>query len=339
MIKEKLFTLAKNSSAPGQEFSTASVAAEMLSEYMAVRTDNLGNIVGEKDGTGTHFLLDAHLDSIGMIVTSVEENGFLRVDKCGGIDIRTISAHDVVVHGKEDLFGVVTSTPPHLASGDSKTASGFEELMIDTGIDGDKIFSLVSPGDRVTLKTPYNEMTEGVVSGAYFDNKAGVCSILRCLEILKEHNCKNKITVLFSAQEEAGLIGAKAGGFNCDAQKCICVDVSFAKTAQTPKNITATLGGGTMIGFAPILDYEMSRQLETLAKDKNIPYQLEVMSSSTGTNSDVLAVSAGGKKTALLSVPLKNMHTGVEMINICDIESTAQLMAEYILSFGGAENA
>ncbi len=338
-IKETLFELAKESSAPGQEYCVAPVAEKLLSDYMSVTTDNLGNVVGYKEGNGTHFLLDAHLDSIGMIVTAVEKNGFLRVDKCGGIDVRTIAAQDVIVHGREDLFGVVTSTPPHLASGDGKKASGFDEIMIDTGIDGDRIFSLVSPGDRVTLKTQYNEMVNGTLSGAYFDNKAGVCAILRCLEILKEKDCKNEITVLFSAQEEAGLVGARAGGFNCNAEKCFCVDVSFAKTNATPKNITAALGEGTMIGFAPILNYEMSRQLESLAKEKNIPYQLEIMSSSTGTNADVIAVSAGGKKTALLSLPLKNMHTGVEMINPDDIEYTAQLMAEYIFTYGGADNA
>lgn len=338
-IKETLIKLASASSAPGQEYCVAPLAEEMLSSHMPVTTDNLGNVVGHKEGEGIHFLLDAHLDSIGMIVTSVEKNGFLRVDKCGGIDIRTISAQDVIVHGKEDLYGVVTSTPPHLASGDGKKASDFDEIMIDTGIDGDRIFSLVSPGDRVTLRASYNEMANGVVSGAYFDNKAGVCAILRCLEILEEKKCKNEITVLFSAQEEVGRVGAKAGGFNCEADECICVDVSFAKTNATPKNINATLGGGTMIGFAPILSYEMSRRLEEIAKEKNIPYQLEIMSSSTGTNADVIATSAHGKKTALLSFPLKNMHTCVEMINPDDIEATAQLMAEYIITCGGADNA
>lgn len=339
MIKETLIALAKASSAPGQEYLVAPVVEDMLGEYMSVTTDNLGNVVGEKDGEGTHFLLDAHLDSIGMIVTGVEKNGFLRVDKCGGVDIRTVTAQQVVVHGKEDIFGIVSSTPPHLTSGDGKKAPGFDEIMIDTGIDGDKIFSLVSPGDRVTFDFPYLNMENGNISGAYFDNKAGVCAILRCLEILKERNCRNKLTVLFSAQEEAGLVGAVAGGFNCDADECICVDVSFAKSNGTPKNVTATLGGGTMIGFAPILNYEMSRYLESLAKEKNIPYQLEIMSSSTGTNADVIAVSSHGKKTALLSFPLKNMHTGVEMINPDDIEATARLMAEYILSKGGDGNA
>ncbi len=339
MIKETLITLAKASSAPGQEYLVAPVAEKMLKEYMDVTVDNMGNVIGEKDGTGIHFLLDAHLDSIGLIVTGVEKNGFLRVDKCGGVDIRTVAAQQVTVHGKEDIFGVVTSTPPHLASDDGKKAPGFEEIFIDTGIDGDRIFSLVSPGDRVTFDFPYNETVNGNLTGACFDNKAGVCAILRCLEILKERNCKNKLTVLFSAQEETGLTGAVAGGFNCDADECICVDVSFAKSNSTPKNITAVLGEGTMIGFAPILNHEMSRELEALAKEKNIPYQLEVMSSTTGTNADVIAVSKNGKKTALLSFPLKNMHTGVEMINPLDIEYTAQLMAEYILSKGGAENA
>lgn len=338
-IKETLIELAKASSAPGQEYSVAPLAEKKLSQYMPVTTDNLGNVVGHKAGEGKHFLLDAHLDSIGMIVTAVEENGFLRVDKCGGIDIRTIAARDVIVHGREDLFGIVTSVPPHLASGDGKKAAGFDEIMIDTGIDGDRIFSLVSPGDRVTLKAQYCEMANGTLSGAYFDNKAGVCAVLRCLEILKEADCKNEITVLFSAQEEAGLVGATAGGFNCDADECICVDVSFAKTNATPKSITASLGEGTMIGFAPVLNYEMSRQLEALAKENNIPYQLEIMSSSTGTNADVIAVSAKGKKTALLSFPLKNMHTAVEVIDPDDIEATAQLMAKYILTHGGADNA
>lgn len=334
-IKDTLIELAEASSAPGQEYSVAPLAEKMLSEYMSVTTDAMGNVVGYKAGSGKHFLLDAHLDSIGMIITAVEGNGFLRVDKCGGIDVRTISAQDVIVHGRNDLFGVVTSTPPHLSSGDGKKAPGFDELMIDTGIDGDRIFSLVAPGDRVTLKAQYNEMANGTLSGAYFDNKAGVCAILRCLEILKEKNCENQITVLFSAQEEAGLVGARAGGFSCDADECICVDVSFAKTNATPKSITSSLGKGTMIGFAPILNYEMSRRLEALAKEKNIPYQLEIMSSSTGTNADVIAVSAHGKKTALLSFPLKNMHTAVEVIDPDDIESTAQLMAEYILTYGG----
>lgn len=300
---------------------------------MPARVDALGNIIGENNGTGRNILLDAHLDCIGMVVTKIEDGGFLRVDRCGGVDIRTLAAHDVEIHGKETVYGVVTSIPPHLAK-DSRDAADFDTLMIDTGL-GDKAKDIISLGDRVTFKTPYRELLGGNVSGAYFDDKAGVCAILRCLEILKENKCNKKVSVLFSAQEETGGSGAAAAGFNSDAQEFISVDVSFAKTASTPKSITAALGGGTMIGIAPVLNNGMSSVLQMIAKQQKIPYQLEVMGGRTGTNADKIAVSRGGKRAALLSIPLKNMHTPVEVVNLEDIEATAQLMAYYIMNNGG----
>lgn len=333
-IKNTLFALCRASSTGGDESFTAPKIIELLEEYMPAEADALGNITGENNGEGENILLTAHLDSIGMIVTGIEKNGFIRVDKCGGVDIRTLAAHDVTIHGRESVFGVVTSTPPHLAK-DNKSAADFDEMLIDTGIADDKINDIISLGDRVTFRTPYNEMQGNNLSGAYFDDKAGICAILRCLEILKENNCKKKVSVLFATREETGSAGAIAGGFNTDAEKCIAVDVSFAKAKNTPGIITATLGGGTMIGIAPALDNGMSSALKAIAKQNNILYQTEIMGGATGTDADRIAVSKGGKRTALLSIPLKNMHTPVEIVNLDDIESTANLMAQYIMNNGG----
>lgn len=330
-----LISLSQISATAGQEYITAPVVLDLLQKYMPAHVDAMGSVIGEKDGRGCHYLLDAHLDSIGLIVTSVEENGFLRVDKCGGADVRVLAAQEVTVHGKENLYGVITCVPPHLLKDEGKKAAGFDELMIDTGLDGKKAKELVKPGDRVTFNSYCGKMLGSVLRGAYFDDKAGVCAILRCLEILDENNCDKKITVLFSSQEETGGTGAAAAGFSCDAEKCISVDVSFAKTADTPREITASLGKGVMIGVSPALSYPMSCELQALAKSRNIPYQLEIMPSSTGTNADSLAVSSGGKKAALLSIPIKNMHTAVETVSLDDIESAARLMAEYILNDGG----
>ncbi len=334
-LKKTLFELARSSGTAGQEYLTAPKAAELLGQFMPVHVDAMGNVVGENDGEGCHYLLDAHLDSIGLAVTCVENNGFLRVDKCGGADLRTLAAHEVTVHGKEDVYGVITSVPPHISKQDSKKAAGFDEIMIDTGLDGEKAKELISPGDRVTFAGYYDDMLNNTLRGAYFDDKAGICAILRCLEILKEKNCRKKITVLFSAMEETGGSGAAAAGFSCEAEKSISVDVSFAKTADTPKEITAQLGKGTMIGISPVLNYSMSREMQAIAEKKEIPFQLEIMPGSTGTNADELAVCAGGKKAALLSIPMKNMHTPVEIVSLDDIESTAMLIAEYILNDGG----
>lgn len=336
-IKNTLFSLAKAVGISGQEEAAANEAMRLLQKYMSARTDSLGNVIGKKEGSGNGILLDAHLDTIGLVVTSVHENGFLHVDKCGGADIRTLCAHDVTVHGKKDIYGVITSTPPHLMKDAGKKAPEFCDIMIDTGIDGDKIFELVSPGDRVSFSTPYREMQNGILCGAYFDNRAGISTVLRALEILEEKNYGGKIEVLFSSREEVGGSGASAAGFNSSAQECICFDVSFAKTAATPKSVTAQQSKGVMIGFSPILDYPMCRNLEKIAKEKNIDFQYEIMPDSTGTNADHIATSAGGKKTALLSLPIKNMHTGAETVSLKDIESAARLTAEYIIS-GGDKN-
>lgn len=333
-IKNTLFALCRASSTAGDEGFTAPKAAELLNEFMTAQADALGNITGETDGDGDGILLTAHLDSIGMIVTGIEKNGFIRVYKCGGVDIRTLAAHDVEIHGKESVYGVITSTPPHLAK-DNKTAADFDEMLVDTSLSDDEINDIIRLGDRVTFRTPYREMLGNNLSGAYFDDKAGVCAILRCLEILKENNCKKKVSVLFSTREETGSSGAVAGGFNSCAKECIAVDVSFAKTKDTPSNITAALGGGTMIGIAPALDNGMVSALKAVAKQNNIAFQLEIMGGATGTDADKIAVSKGGKRTALLSIPLKNMHTPVEVVNLDDIEATAELMAQYIMNNGG----
>lgn len=333
-IKNTLFALCMAASSAGDEERTSACVLEMLKEFMPARADGNGNIIGENSGEGKNILLTAHLDTIGMVVTKIEENGFLRVDKCGGVDIRTLAAHDVVIHGSKDVYGVVTSTPPHLAK-DGKTAADFDEMLIDTGIPDNEINDIIKIGDRVSFLTSYNQMLGDNVSGAYFDNNAGVCSILRCLEILRERGCNRKVTVLFAAQEETGHSGAVSFGFECDAEECIVVDVSFAKDSGTPKNITASLGGGVMIGTAPVLNRGMSCTLLDIAKQEKIPYQQEIMGGATGTDSEALAVSRGGKRTALLSVPLRNMHTPVEVVNLKDIESTAQLMAQYVINSGG----
>ena len=335
-IKATLFQLSNAAGTAGQTSDALPLLHTLLEPYMTTKTDTLGNVVGTQDGVGTHILLEAHMDVIGMVVTAVEENGFLRVAPCGGVDVRCLAAHDVTVHGKEKLFGVVTSVPPHLLQEESDKAADFDTLLVDTGLDGDRAQSLVSVGDRVTLRSLCWTMHGGeLVSGAYTDDMAGVCVILRCLEILQTQNHRHKLTVLFSQMEETGGSGALTGGFACDAPVSLSVDVSFAKTADTPKTVTATLGGGVMIGIAPILDYAMSRTLQSLAEQKQIPYQMEIMADATGTDADALAVNRGGRRAALLSVPQKNMHTPVEMVSLADIEAAAQLMAAYIMQDGG----
>jgi len=301
---------------------------------MPVKTDTLGNIVGYSDGGGTHILLDAHLDRIGMIVTSVDDCGFVKAAPCGGVDRRVLPAAEVIILGKEKIFGVVTSTPPHLSKG-GKEVPDFDAFSVDTGFCGDKAKELISAGDRILLISNQRELLGGRISSAALDNRAGVAAILRCLEMLeyKKYDCK--LTVLFSVQEETTGGGAKTGSYSSDADESITVDVSFAAAPGVPVEKSAPLGSGVMIGFAPTLNREMSTELARLAADNSIPCSRDVMGGVTGTNAESIAFSKGGKRAALLSIPLRNMHTPVEVCDLADIENTARLMCAYILNKGG----
>jgi len=336
-LQSLIFGLTAETGAAGSERAAAAFARDKLSKFMPAAIDALGSVTGELEGSGPHILLDAHIDQISMIVTSIDDDGFLKVDKCGGMDIRILAAHEVTVWGKKPLFGVVTSTPPHLAKKeDDKKAKSIDEIAIDIGLPKEKAAELVRLGDRVTLEGKSRKLLGNRICSPCLDDRAGVASILRCLEILKnkKHNCR--ISVLFSVQEETGGCGAKTGGFAAAADESIAVDVSFAMAPDMRREECADIGKGPMLGISPTLDYEMGKTLERIAKSSNIPFQFEIMGGGTGTNADAIQVSGNGTKMALLSIPLKNMHTGIEILDLEDVENLAKLMAEYILERGGA---
>ncbi len=321
----------------GAENEAAKVAAALLSKYMPVKIDTLGSVTGSTGEGETHVLLDAHLDQIGLVVTAIDEDGFLKVTKCGGADIRVLAAAEVTVHGREKLFGVITSTPPHLSKpDDANKAKGFDDIAVDIGMNAENAKKLVSPGDRITFNGSFLRMLGSRVSSPSIDDRAGVAAILRCLEILEDKKLDCKISVMFSVQEETGGSGAQTGAFAANADEAIAVDVSFASAPGVSSEKYAVLGGGTMIGYGPSLDFEMSRKLAEIAENKKIPNQPEVMGRKTGTNCDEIQVAGKGVKTALLSIPLRNMHTAAELCDLEDIESTARLMAEYIIERSGS---
>ena len=336
---EILERLTSRSGTPGSESEAAQTARELLQKYLPTHLDALGSVIGDTGAQGEKILLDAHLDQIGMVVTAVDEKGFVKVAKCGGADPLVLAAAEVIVHGKQDLYGVVTSTPPHLSKDGEKKACDFDEIAVDIGMKKDEADRIVSPGDRITFVGQLKRMLDKRVCGASLDDRSGVASILRCLEILGDRVRTMPVRVQFSVCEETGGSGATTGGYSAEAYESIAVDVSFAKAPGSPDDVRAELGKGTMVGFAPTLNREMSLRLKKIAEDNNIKYQNEVMGGRTGTNADEICTAGAGTRCALLSIPLRNMHTAAEVIDLDDVEGTAQLMAAYILGRGGVQNA
>ncbi len=277
--------------------------------------------------------MDAHIDEVGLVVTYITDEGFLKVAGSGGLDRRILTAQQVVVYGKKNLTGVVTSIPPHLQK-DGNSLPDVGDIYIDIGYSKKQAQELVSQGDRVCFSSSALSMLNGRFAAKSLDNRAGMAAILYALELVKDRLLNCRVAVLFSAQEETSGAGAVTATFDMSPDFAISVDVSFALTPDDKVEKCGEMGGGVMIGVSPILDKDMSDEMIHLAKEKGIKHQLEIMGSKTGTNADGIAISKSGVRTALLSVPLKYMHTPVEVVDLEDIKATGELMAQYLLNFG-----
>ncbi len=327
----------------GDEFPASETAAELIKPYAeSVGTDDMGNVVAvikkPKDGEKT-ILLDAHIDRIGLIVTQICDGGFLRVDKCGGVDVKALAAQSVRVHAQKPLYGVVTAMPPHLQSAkDMEKAFTLDELFVDLGMSKEQAEKTVRPGDRVTALYESAELPNGRFTASAVDDRAGVASLIAAAEIISKSDTGCGVTALFSAQEETGERGAAAASVRIDYDEVIAVDVSFAFTPDSQKHKCGVMGKGAMIGVSSTLTKEISDDFVTLAKNAGIDYQLEIMAGETGTNADRLGISALGARSGLLSIPIKYMHMPCETVQISDIESVSRLLAEYVLKKGGAQN-
>ncbi len=321
----------------GSERQAAKAAAGLLKEYGEVKVCPVTGTVfckaGSFDEARPTILLDAHIDEIGMIVTYITDEGFLKAAACGGIDGRALLAQRVTVYGRERLTGIVVSTPPHLEK-DNTAAVSVDDIYIDVGMPKERAEKLIRPGDRALIETGLNRLCGGRVTSKALDNRAGAAVVLKTLELIKNRKTAFNVCAMLSAQEETGERGAKTGAYTVNADMAVVIDVSFAKTYGEQEENCGVLGGGPMIGIAPSLSSAMSRRMIDIAKEKGIPYQLEVMSGTTGTNADAIGVSRSGVMTVTVSVPEKHMHTPAEIVDIADIENSAALIAEFLESAG-----
>lgn len=334
-IKQLLFNLSDKVSI-GNISCAADTAAEYLSDYCDVKRLDCQTVVGTVKGDSDYtIMLDAHIDEVGMIVTNVAEDGFLTVAKCGGIDLRHLPSKSVIIHGKKDITGVFCSTPPHLSKGEEEF-SDIAKIKIDTGL-GSAVRDIVSVGDFVTYNAKAQSLMGDRVCGKSFDDRSGVVCLLELARRLKGKKLPCNVVFLLSNAEELGLRGAKTAAFTVEPNESVAIDVSFGDGPDVPADLCGKLGVGAMIGMSPVLYKNISKKLIDLAEKNNIPYQTEVMGETTSTNADVISVSKNGVKCGLVSIPLRNMHTDVEVLDICDIKSVCDLLEQYILS-GGVMN-
>lgn len=335
-VKQILLRLCEEPGTSGDEDATAKIAKSMLAKYADVRRDALGNVVASigPENAPFHLLLDAHIDQIGLVVTLIDDRGFVHVAPCGGIDTRVLPGSRVIIYGKEPLCGIICCTPPHLSSGRETEVPPADAIRIDAGLSPEKAKELISSGDRIIVPAPCRELLGTRITGAALDNRAGCAAVVRCVQLLNREDLPLRLTVLLSSREETGRQGAATAAYTAAPDACITVDVSFAVQPGVPESCSSALGAGPMIGLSAALDKAMSRELIRVAQAQEIPYQVEAMGDTTGTNADLIGVARGGVRCALLSIPQRNMHTPAEIVDLKDIEHTAKLLAAYVRKKG-----
>ena len=300
------------------------------------RTDALGNHLFIKRCGHPHapkILVDTHFDEIGMMVTGIKEGGFLTVTNIGGVDTRILPASEVVIYGKETLYGVFAAKAPHLSTAaDMEKLTPLAEMLIDTGYSKEELEELCPIGTPVGFKPVYRELQNECLAGKAFDDKAcGACAIFG-IDAVQKKDLAGDVYFLFSAYEETGMTGARVAGFGIRPDYALVLDVTHAATPDTKDYGLPAFGSGVAIAASPVTNRKLTRMVTELCRAGNIPYTVDACPGSTGTNANVLGISADGIPTALCSLPLKSMHTSAEVLSMEDANALKKVVSAFIKS-------
>lgn len=300
------------------------------------RLDRLGSYIGLKRGqAGTprppRVLAAAHIDSIGAMVTAIEPGGFLRFAPVGGVDRRLLMAQEVEVHGRRVIPGLVGSKPPHITTPEErKRQTPVEELYIDTGLPEAEVREAVRIGDPVLPRYEFRRLQGDRVSSRYLDNRASAAALAVALEELGRLRHEADFYAAGTVGEEfGGMPGATVATYAVEPDIVIAVDVTFAKHPGSEKG-SFPLGEGPTIGVGPNCTHKLTRLIRKVAEELSIPYRLEVMEGSSGTDAWAMQVVRGGAATGVISIPIRYMHTPVELASLSDIQNAGRLLAHVV---------
>ena len=293
-----------------------------------VEEDSFGNLVCMKKSgreNSPALMIDAHLDTVGMMVTGILEGGFLSVVNIGGLDTRILPSAEVTVYGKENIYGIISSVPPHLRKSRDSSVPTIDELYIDTGYSEDALKELVSIGAPVAIFGNYTELQNGYICSPSLDNKACACGVLDAVRQMDADRLKYDVYVTLSAQEETGKCGAALSAYAIKPHMAIITDVNFGVLEEDDLD-SIKCGEGAAIDISAATDRRLTRGIMALLDKSEIHYQRICEPSRTGTNSELVSVTGEGIPTVLMSVPLKSMHTPVEAVCLSDIKSLSDII-------------
>jgi tetrahedral aminopeptidase len=275
------------------------------------------------------ILYAAHMDAIGLMVTSIVD-GWLHITEIGGVDPRVLPGQLVTIHGREDIPGLVVQPPAHLLPADLREKPvPLNHLLVETGYLSSDVERLVRVGDLVSFAQPPIEMEGDILAGHSLDNRASVAAITACLQALQGRELAWDVWAVATSQEEETLGGARTSAFALRPSLAVAIDVTFGSSPGSPGHLTYPMGKGIALGWGPNIHPGLFKAFKELADRLEIPYKLDVMPRMSGTDAMGLQVAAEGIPCMVISIPLRYMHTPVEVISLKDVQRAGRLLAEF----------
>ena len=287
------------------------------------------------------LLLDAHIDQIGLVVTEILDGGFLRVKSIGGIDINILPASEFYVytyeknepfifHADKKIPAVAVSVPPHLKKNSGNNLPKIEDIYLDTGYDSkEDLEKIARIGSPATFKSDFLSLENGLVSCAGMDDR--VCAAVLMLAVKSLGGAPDlDVHIVLSVSEETGGFGAATAAFEIQPDFAVALDVGYSRDPGVDAAVSFEIGKGAGISYSAATNMNLTKKIIALAKDKKVPLQTIAEPRSTSSNADTIQITGEGIPCALISLPLKNMHTFNEICSLKDVETAAWLVREII---------
>ncbi len=334
---ELLKSICTTPGAPGFEQKIRELVLEEVKELTdEIEVDNMGNVYAIKRGKGDkRVMVGAHMDEIGFIVTHIDDNGFIRFHTLGGFDPKTLTSQRVIVHGREDVIGVLASKPIHVMTPEERNkVSKLQDYFIDTGMSAEEVKKRVSIGDPITREREFIEMGE-CVNGKSLDNRLAVFILIETLRNLKGKEIPFDLYGVFTVQEEVGIRGANVSSMRIKPDFGFGLDTTIAYDvpgASAHEKITE-LGKGTAIKImdaSTICDYRMVQFMKNTADKHGIQWQPEILTAGGTDTAGIQRMTEGGSIAGAVSIPTRHLHQVIEMAHKSDIQGSIDLLTACI---------
>ena len=302
-----------------------------------VRTDDYGNAVAVVEGDGPELAFAGHADEIGLIVSGIDDDGFLRVGRIGGSDRTVTRGQHVEVHTDDGVVpGVVGQTAIHLRDDDDDDVEDIDKQHVDVGATSEAdARDLVSVGDPVTITQTLDDLHGTRVAARGTDNRVGTWTAAEALRRAAERDVDATVYAVSTVQEEVGLKGAKMVGFDLDPDAIVAVDVTHALDSpdvsheEEYMDLDVELGGGPVVARGSANHPNVVSEVRAAADEADIPVQLQAAGIRTGTDADAFYTERGGIPSLNLGLPNRYMHTPAEVVDTDDLDAAADLLAAF----------